>query len=617
MRYSYKVAGKTVELDQDEDLVAVRFKEPAPRSLRADTAGRAGLGPFAERYEVPKEHYTIRPVAPAAEARTTRAARAMRHLSSAPDVARATPVFKLGTARVFAADRVLVGFKEDPGDSPAQVSALNGRVVEREGNDFLVQLPEDSDTLEVAAELAKDPAVDYAEPDFITVGMHIARRPASTAEPSSLDPLAPNQYAIEITRAVDAWSLQRGNPDIRIAILDEGVDTGHEDLRDAILASFDGTDRDEFQEPKPWDAHGTACAGLSGAVHNDVGVKGIGGGCSLMAVRIAFSEEPGGRWKTSSSWIRRAIDWAWRNSADILSNSWGGGAPSNAIIKAFERARAKGRGGKGCIIIAAAGNDFGAVIFPASEPNILAVSASNEFDEFKTPTSRDGEGWWGSCFGPEVDVAAPGVHNWTTDISGTHGYGDTDYIPDFNGTSSATPIVAGCAGLVLSANPELGEAEVRQLIIDTADKVGQEPYVNGRNDQMGAGRVNVLRAVQAAQTTRRSLDGTVRQIAGSTARAGGFYLEQPAGDTYLLRAYHGYEAVASEVLEAQSMAYFANYLDKRVTVNFGRRQSSPYGDILWGARMAQLGGARVEQIRQKKTKTVPKRGSQGGARQHA
>jgi thermitase len=131
------------------------------------------------------------------------------------------------------------------------------------------------------------------------------------------------------------------------------------------------------------------------------------------------------------------------------------------------------------------------------------VSASNEFDEFKSPTSKDGESWWGSCYGKQIGVAAPGVHNPTTDISGPSGYAPGNYTPNFNGTSSATPIVAGACALVLSANPGLTEAEVRKIILDTADKVGPYPYKNKRNDYFGHGRLNVLKALNAARAAAR------------------------------------------------------------------------------------------------------------------
>ena len=101
---------------------------------------------------------------------------------------------------------------------------------------------------------------------------------------------------------------------------------------------------------------------------------------------------------------------------------------------------------------------------------------------------------------PSSVSAAPGVHNYTTDISGEDGYGSGNYIPDFNGTSSACPIVAGAVGLVLSTHEESTEAEVRQIIRDTADKVGGVDYTNGHNDQMGYGRLNALKAVEKARS---------------------------------------------------------------------------------------------------------------------
>ncbi len=328
---------------------------------------------------------------------------------------------------------------------------------------------------------------------------------AGPAAPGN-DPFLQAQWAARITQADQAWQIVSGSREIRIAILDEGVDTSHPDLRDAIVASFDAVEGHVNQQPNPWDSHGTACAGLAAAIpNNNVGLRGIGGGCSLMPVRIAFSPNPIARWTWVESNVIRGIDWAWRNGAHVLSNSWVGGPPSNGIEAALDRARRLARGGRGCVVLMAAGNDSGPVAFPANLSNVLAISASNELDQPKTRNSADGESWWGSNFGPEVDLAAPGVHNFTTDIVGQAGDNpggalNADYVNNFNGTSSATPIVAGVAALVLSVNPNLTEAQVRRLLTQTADKVGAVIYTNGRNNQMGQGRVNALRAVRVAPT---------------------------------------------------------------------------------------------------------------------
>lgn len=500
MKYSYVSGGQEVELELAEQFIAVRFKEPAKYSVRAEGAAKPELGKFEERYEIPEEKYTILPVAQSPQLQAERHENAVRAMSAEASVERVSPVFKFGETYGVATDRLMVGFLEGA-DAKKILKGYNCKILEQEDLEFVVSLPASMDPFEAVTKLDALKDVEYAEPDFVNFGSHIARKSIGG---SATDPLQHSQYAITITKADKAWELQSGDPAIKIAILDEGVDSDHEDLAAAVVGSFDGVDADTFQEPKAWDAHGTACAGLAAAVHgNNRGIRGIGGGCSILAVRIAFSESEGANWTTRNSWIRRAIDWSWRNGADVLSNSWGGGAPSSAITNAFKRARTQGRGGKGAVVVVAAGNANSLHDYPGNLDEVLTVSASNEFDEPKTPTSQDGETWWGSNFGPKIDVAAPGVHNQTTDNTGRDGYNkslppDGNYVPDFNGTSSSTPIVAGAVGLVLSADPGLTEEEVRKIIRDTADKVGPLPYVDGRNDRMGHGRLNVLKAVQSA-----------------------------------------------------------------------------------------------------------------------
>ena len=164
-------------------------------------------------------------------------------------------------------------------------------------------------------------------------------------------------------------------------------------------------------------------------------------------------------------------------------------------------ARTKGRGGKGSIIVVAAGNANGPVNYPATLPEVMCVGASNEWDERKSKTSKDGETWWGSCFGPEMDLVAPGVHIATTDISGASGYAGGNYSLAFNGTSSATPHVAAAAALVLSVAPSLKEKAVRDILTSEATKMtaaGKLDPLRKWNKEMGWGRLDIHASLRRA-----------------------------------------------------------------------------------------------------------------------
>ncbi len=502
---TYYYNGEPIALEQDLDYVAVTFDEEVQRFGRLATAESCHLNPETATFEVPKHKLTIYSVKETDEPRSARQRIAQEALNKHGAVRCFYPVYQYRNVHIIPTEQLIVGFKPGLGLSDRVTLCKEYNLIkidEISEDEWVVQIEEhNADYLGVANSLSREGQVAYAQPDFITYGTHVAFDAKAIKPNSAMDPHFPKQYAPVITKTTDAWALQQGSQNIRIAILDEGVDTKHEDLRHAVVGTYDGSDNDADQEPQDPDAHGTACAGLAVAGHNALGIKGIGGGCSLLAVRIAYSNlrDPEKKWVTRDSWIARSIDWAWREGkADILSNSWGGGASSTAIENAISRARTQGRDGKGSIVIIAAGNDDGPVSFPGNLPNVLTVSASNEYDEAKTKRSRDGEYWWGSNYGPEVDIAAPGVHNMTTDNSGSAGYDQTNYVANFNGTSSATPIVAGAAGLVLSANPDLSESKLRNILTASAERVGDYPYNNGRNDRFGYGRLNTHGAVLAA-----------------------------------------------------------------------------------------------------------------------
>ncbi len=324
--------------------------------------------------------------------------------------------------------------------------------------------------------------------DVGSVSPNFLRRFART--PRSLTVRA---WAHSKLRLAAAWKVTKGRPTIRVAVLDEGVDTTHPALAAAVVGQRDFIgDKGDSALPDGDDAHGTACAGI--IVSRGREALGIAPRCSLLTARIAM-DDGSGHWVFDDYATADAIDWCWRQGADVLSNSWGGGAPSDAISRAFGRARTQGRGGKGSVVCIAAGNDQTLIDFPGNLPGYITVGATNPADERKTRTSSDGENWWGSNYGPTLWLMAPGVFIPTTDISGPRGYETGDYTATFNGTSSAAPHVAGAAALMLSANPNLSSSDVRRLLRDTARPIeGQKRWAR----ELGHGRLDIGAAVAAA-----------------------------------------------------------------------------------------------------------------------
>ena len=368
--------------------------------------------------------------------------------------------------------------------------------------------------LELARAFTESGQFTYAEPDFLRL-----------LKPFSKDPFYSKQWSLDNTGSNEqyggvpgadmdiscAWNTTKGSPDVKVAIIDEGVDLIHPDLVNNLLAGYDavfnnsGTIINTAGGPQANsnDAHGTACAGIVAAEgDNNRGIAGVAPLSKIIPVRIAYTDQ--GYWVASSTWIADGINWAWSVAgADVLSNSWGGGSSSGLINKAIERASTEGRGGLGAAVFFAAGNSNGDVVYPASKNESLAVAASSMCDERKNPNSCDGETWWGSNYGTGIDIAAPGVKIVTTDISGPYGYRTNDYVATFNGTSSACPNAAGVMALVYSAAPELSLKEARQIIETSCDKVGEYIYsneVSGQpngdwSQQLGYGRINACAAL--------------------------------------------------------------------------------------------------------------------------
>jgi subtilisin family serine protease len=430
---------------------------------------------------------------------------------------REVPVYDLNGVDVVLTNQILVKPRPSQAGTVKENLSRLGELNSLGHGSYLLTIDRNKSTLDVSNSLARSAEIEYAEPNFITLiqpGPKVVPKTPGASSSSAMnvfpsDQYFPQQWALENRgagntkkgadiRVQAAWKVADGH-DVVIAILDEGVDLNHPDLKDKIVNPYDSVTNAQGQseQPNAWDGHGTACAGIAAAItDNSLGVAGVGYKAKIMPIRIASKEASGEDWVTTTEIIARGIDWAVDHNADVVSNSWGGGDPDPYIEDAIKRGLTNGRKGLGAVFVFAAGNHGTGVEWPANLAKslpVIAVSATNEWDEFKTFTSRDGENWWASNFGDEITVAAPGVHIMTTDISGDGGYVKGDYFSGFNGTSAATPHVAGVAALILSS-PQwttLKASEVKQRLQQTADPLGPK-------EQFGAGRVNACKAVSAA-----------------------------------------------------------------------------------------------------------------------
>ncbi len=369
------------------------------------------------------------------------------------------------------------------------------------------------DGLEMANIFYESGLFEYAEPDF---------RMLDILHSTPNDPLYNLQWAHLNTGSVDqgsgtlgadidvdeAWNITMGSSTIRVAVIDEGVQRTHPDLINNIdplgfgLTVGNASSGNILATTR---SHGTACAGIIAAeANNNIGVAGVAPLSKIIPVNITINT--GGTFGTSTQ-IAQAIDWAWNEGgADILSNSWGGGGASSLIQDAIRRAITLGRSGKGAIVIFSSGNNDAGVSFPAILTETIAVGAMSMCNQRKSVSTCDGENFWGGNYGTGLDISAPGVRIATTRVTGTGTSPNLDYITNFNGTSSAAPMVSGVAALVLSINSQFTQQQVRELLERTSKKVGGYNYLfaqgqpNGSwSSELGHGMVNAKNAVLAAQ----------------------------------------------------------------------------------------------------------------------
>ena len=368
-------------------------------------------------------------------------------------------------------------------------ASLGATPIERVRADMiLVQRPVGERSDAAIKSMAASPIVKLVEPNYI---YRTSRTPNDEKyeklwgmnNVGQKDPSGKVGTAGVDIEAEKAWDIETGSKKTVVAVIDTGVDFTIPDLKDnawtnlAELNGLAGVDDDsngyvddvhgyDFANDKgdvvDDNGHGSHCAGTIGAKGDDgQGVAGVSWDVSIMTVKFIDKDGSG-----SLSAAIKAIDYARKNGAQIMSNSWGGGAPSDLLKTAIEDARTAGS-----LFVVAAGNGehFGNGVNNDQEPT---YPANYPVDNVLSVAAVDNTGYLArfSNYGARtVHVAAPGVNILSTFPSAISSAG----FKSLSGTSMATPHVAGVAALVLSHEPTMTYKELKDRLVRSARPMAQ------------------------------------------------------------------------------------------------------------------------------------------------
>ena len=366
----------------------------------------------------------------------------------------ATVVFVLFSSFAFAQERLIVGVTDlgrAERELPAQAQVR-----------FKIGISRAFAVIGNAERLRRLPFVRYVEPDPIDA-VHIA---ADTLE-----------YGVNKINAEVVWGGAegattvipgQGGAGVHVAVLDTGVDCGHQDLAGGCVygPNYSGSAL-SFDDH----GHGTHVAGIVGARANGVGTIGVAPEATIYSVKVLGANGSG-----ALSSVAAGVDWAVVNGIDVINMSLSATLSSQALSDAVARAHAAG-----VIVVSAAGNSgcCNTVGYPAKLPGSMAVGAVDAADAIASFSST----------GPEVDVVAPGVAVRAPVPTGSCTLCDPSGYRLLNGTSMAAPHVAGVAALLVSRGREAWE--VWNLIRGTAVDLGAP----GFDHSYGHGRLDALAAV--------------------------------------------------------------------------------------------------------------------------
>jgi thermitase len=263
----------------------------------------------------------------------------------------------------------------------------------------------------------------------------------------------------EDTNVLKAWDLTKGKKEIIVAVIDTGVDYTHQDLAANMWVNELEKNGEEGVDD---------CAGVIGALHDTVGVRGVMADVRIMALKFLTGSGSG----TTEDAIM-SIDYAVKAGAHVLSNSWGGGGASQALEDSIQAAS-----DAGVIFVAAAGNSY------ANNDSTETYPANYKIDNVISVGAMNGKGGKSSFsnYGKEsVHIFAPGSRIYSTTPKNKY--------KKLDGTSMAAPFVSGAMGLLLSLAPGMTPLEARERLEATA--------IRGKLDKFTrSGRMDIFKLLE-------------------------------------------------------------------------------------------------------------------------
>ncbi len=284
------------------------------------------------------------------------------------------------------------------------------------------------------------------------------------------DPGYRYEWDISYTEADKAWSLVKQKREVKVAVLDTGVDYTHPDLKDRVLKDKGYNFVDNDSETMDDNGHGTHVSGIIAAsANNNIGVSGITGTLNIKILPVKVLDENG---EGEVSNIVKGIKYAVDNGADIINLSFGTNSKSKEIEEAINYAKSKG-----VFVVAAAGNDGESDdnSSPASD-GAFAVAAMD--CNYKTAGFSD----YGSC----IKISAPGEEILSTVPGGYEAW---------DGTSMAAPIVSGIAAMAKAEDPNLSPSQIEDVLDSTAKDI----MIKGKDQKSGYGLIDAYDAIKKVE----------------------------------------------------------------------------------------------------------------------